>query len=782
MNNTIALDSHAEATEHRPISPIEHDRVTAAAAAHDALAIGEPLLIVAGGPAAVRAELCRALTVDRLAVGEDVLVLATRTDGAVPEGSVAAYLGLRADAPDDALADALTQYATAETRLVLILTNAERLDEGGVTVIRRLREADPVAKALSVVLLGDDTVGLVGDRLLRPAPPGGLRFIRLTPLALTPAAPVAALPAGPPIAPPVPAPPVLAPAPVAEPVDPPVAAQSAAPWAAETPTEALADATIPPHDDAAHWDAAPDRAAFASADAVMAHDHEAHDQAADNYEAHDHGAHDQAVHGHEVHGHEAYHEEAYEEGADGAADLAVEDEPVDVYEEPEAERDVPYWERLPERPPTPAPAPVQGPLDQVPATRDWHSFQDTPAPAPPTSPVRAPVEPEYTPQVVAAAPAPSAPPKEAGRDKDWGTLKAAAQTGRYPPAAEGEAGAYAPADAASYTDAFAQLAAQEARVVQPPRTGPQPMLRRAQVLAGGDDGAVDEDGMPLEIRGSRTRMILPFAGIAVLAALIGWFVVRAVVGGGHATPQGLQIALSKASPDPLVATPAPSTAALSTTAPKDAPPPLPPDMPAASGKAGAPGPAEAAPPGAVPPTGSATAAAMAAPPSQPLTSAHADPGPPVKPDAAPGAAREAAAEHGRTQALAAVVPAMPEAAGTAAHPPTIPATAGPPPPAHPAPQHPAPEQQAIAPPVPPPTAVPQAPMAAPVLPPGPGLLVIAKAEDTLQSLYSRVYKGLQAPPFEVVEAMNPHEIKLGDVVVFPAPPGGWHRLPNTAGR
>jgi hypothetical protein len=173
---------------------------------------------------------------------------------------------------------------------------------------------------------------------------------------------------------------------------------------------------------------------------------------------------------------------------------------------------------------------------------------------------------------------------------------------------------------------------------------------------------------------------------------------------------------------------------------------------------------------------------MAAPPSQPLTSAHADPGPPVKPDAAPGAAREATAEHGRTQALAAVVPAMPEAAGTAAHPPAIPATAGPPPPAHPAPQHPAPEQQAIAPPVPPPTAVPQAPMAAPALPPGPGLLVIAKAEDTLQSLYSRVYKGLQAPPFEVVEAMNPHEIKLGDVVVFPAPPGGWHRLPNTAGR
>jgi hypothetical protein len=578
----------------------------------------------------------------------------------------------------------------------------------------------------------------------------------------------------------------LAPAPVAEPVDAPSVAQSAAPWAAEAPTEALAEPTTPPDDDAAHWDATPDPVAFASApaDAVMAHDHGAHDYVAQDQAADDHGAHDHAAHGHEMHDHEAYHQEAYDEAAEGAADLAVEDEPVDVYEEPEAERDVPYWERLPERPPTPALAPVQGPLDQVPATRDWHSFQDTPVPALPTALARAPVEPEYTPQVVAAAPAPSPPPKEAGRDKDWGTLKAAAQTGRYPPAAEGEAGAYAPADAASYTDAFAQLAAQEARVVQPPRTGPQPMLRRAQVLAGADVGAVDEDGMPLEIRGSRTRVILPFAGIAVLAALIGWFVVRAVVGGGHATPQGLQIALSKASPDPLVATPTPSTAAPSTTARNDSAPAPPPDMPAAAGKAGAPGPAGAAAPGAVPPPtgGETAAAAVAAPPSQPPAAAHVDAGPPAKPDTAPGVAREAAAEHGRTQALAAVAPAMPEPAGAPAHPPAVPATAGAPPPAHPVPQHPAPEQQAIAQPSPPPAAVPQAPVAAPALPPGPGLLVIAKAEDTLQSLYSRVYKGLQAPPFEVVEAMNPHEIKLGDVVVFPAPPGGWHRLPNTAGR
>ena len=61
-------------------------------------------------------------------------------------------------------------------------------------------------------------------------------------------------------------------------------------------------------------------------------------------------------------------------------------------------------------------------------------------------------------------------------------------------------------------------------------------------------------------------------------------------------------------------------------------------------------------------------------------------------------------------------------------------------------------------------------------PAGPGLLVIAKANDTLRSLYERVYRGLQAPPFEVVAAMNPSDIRLGDVVVFPAPPGGWKRL------
>lgn len=65
---------------------------------------------------------------------------------------------------------------------------------------------------------------------------------------------------------------------------------------------------------------------------------------------------------------------------------------------------------------------------------------------------------------------------------------------------------------------------------------------------------------------------------------------------------------------------------------------------------------------------------------------------------------------------------------------------------------------------------------APPRPAGPGLLVIAKANDTLRSLYERVYRGLQAPPFEVVAAMNPRDIRLGDVVVFPAPTGGWKRL------
>jgi hypothetical protein len=823
MNNTVALDSHAEATEHRPISPIEHDRVAAAAAAHDALAIGEPLLIVAGGPAAVRTELCRALTTDRRAVGEDVLVLATRTDGAFPDASLAAYLGLPANglagATDEALAEALAQYATAETRLVLMLANAERLDDGGLAAIHRLRQADPAARALSVVLLGDDMVGLVGDRLLRPAPPGGLRFIRLTPLALAPAAPVAGLSAGPSIAPPViNLPPHVDPVSAAS--EAPSAPSPAAHWPAAGLTEIQAatfgaETDVPPPDHAAPWDAAPEPAALdagpddaVGSDPQEAYDHGAHHHGAHHHAADDQGAHDQAApdqaapdqaaHDHGAYHPPAYHQPAYEEPADDAADPVLADEPVDDYE-PEAERTVPYWEALPERVPQhapethPAPATEDGRFGQAPAARDWQSFQDAPDPTPETVHAGAPVEHEYAAHVVVHGPPPAPPPKpkEAGRDQDWGTLKAAAQTGRYPPAAEGEAGVYAAADAAAYQDAFAQLAAQEARAVQPPRATPQPMLRRAQVLAGGGvEHAVDADGVPVEIPGNRVRLFLPFAGIAVLAALIGWFVVRAVVGAGHSTPPGLQVALSTPAPatsvpaasspsTPAPATAAPSTAAVSTMAPTDSPPTPPAVAPAISGKAGAPGPASPAPLGAVAPAGGETAAAMAVAPSPSPPAAHANPVPPAKPDTA----REAAAEHGRPPALAAAAPPAAEAAGAAAHPPPAAVvTAVPPPLTHPMPEHPAPAQQAMAPASPSPAAVAPAPMPAPVLPPGPGLLVIAKAEDTLQSLYNRVYKGLQAPPFEVVEAMNPHEIKLGDVVVFPAPPGGWHRLPNTAGR
>ena len=66
---------------------------------------------------------------------------------------------------------------------------------------------------------------------------------------------------------------------------------------------------------------------------------------------------------------------------------------------------------------------------------------------------------------------------------------------------------------------------------------------------------------------------------------------------------------------------------------------------------------------------------------------------------------------------------------------------------------------------------------------GPGLLVIAKSEDTLRGLYDRVYRGQEAPPpFETVAALNPSDLRAGDVVVFPAPRGGWHREPPNSAK
>lgn len=55
--------------------------------------------------------------------------------------------------------------------------------------------------------------------------------------------------------------------------------------------------------------------------------------------------------------------------------------------------------------------------------------------------------------------------------------------------------------------------------------------------------------------------------------------------------------------------------------------------------------------------------------------------------------------------------------------------------------------------------------------------MIARSDDTLRSLYDRVYRGQEAPPFDTVAAMNPRDLRTGDVVVFPAPRSGWRRQP-----
>ena len=63
----------------------------------------------------------------------------------------------------------------------------------------------------------------------------------------------------------------------------------------------------------------------------------------------------------------------------------------------------------------------------------------------------------------------------------------------------------------------------------------------------------------------------------------------------------------------------------------------------------------------------------------------------------------------------------------------------------------------------------------PPAPPTPGLLLMARPGDTLHRLYHLVYTGVQPPPFEDVEQANPAPVHTGSVLVFPTPPGGWHR-------
>jgi hypothetical protein len=57
----------------------------------------------------------------------------------------------------------------------------------------------------------------------------------------------------------------------------------------------------------------------------------------------------------------------------------------------------------------------------------------------------------------------------------------------------------------------------------------------------------------------------------------------------------------------------------------------------------------------------------------------------------------------------------------------------------------------------------------------PGLVLVARAGDTMPALYAKVYRGLRPPPYPDVIATNPMPLRPGELVVFPAPPGGWAR-------
>jgi len=66
--------------------------------------------------------------------------------------------------------------------------------------------------------------------------------------------------------------------------------------------------------------------------------------------------------------------------------------------------------------------------------------------------------------------------------------------------------------------------------------------------------------------------------------------------------------------------------------------------------------------------------------------------------------------------------------------------------------------------------------AAPDVEGGPGLLLEAKAGETLQTLYEQVYRGAKPPAFAAVAALNPQPVRPGDILTFPEPPTGWGAL------
>ncbi len=58
---------------------------------------------------------------------------------------------------------------------------------------------------------------------------------------------------------------------------------------------------------------------------------------------------------------------------------------------------------------------------------------------------------------------------------------------------------------------------------------------------------------------------------------------------------------------------------------------------------------------------------------------------------------------------------------------------------------------------------------------GPGLVLVARSSDTLQHLYTEVYRGVQAPPYSEVAAANQVPLRPGAILLFPAPAQGWNR-------
>jgi len=346
---------------------------------------------------------------------------------------------------------------------------------------------------------------------------------------------------------------------------------------------------------------------------------------------------------------------------------------------------------------------------------------------------------------------------------------------------------------------------------------------------------------PRRRRGRRGRVLVPFLVIVAIAAGGAWAVVhyraelppavrerveRAIAAirpllparliQGVATQTGTgqtgpaqtaapeAAAPSEAAPQAAMSQPAtppataPEPAAAGAAAqPAGSPPPSPPQPTASAPPQAGSAPASAAPAAAEAPAASAPPAAASAPATTERDAAGAPvrlrPGFTTNPSeqtpaterVAPGAVAPAppAPPPVSSHESAASVPSAPTPAAPAAGSPGTPApVSGPGSRSDAVPTQPEQQQAAAAPVVeePKPGAA-ETPEAAASMPAGagtgPGLLVIARSDDTLRSLYDRVYRGQEAPPFDTVAAMNPRDLHTGDVVVFPAPRSGWRRQP-----